>query len=464
MRRLPNILICVLLFAAGTAGAQVAGASSMVRVPTLNVKERILPNGLRLLSVEDHSSPTVAIQAWYKVGSKDDPEGRSGFAHLFEHMMFKSTKNMKDEMMDRLTEDVGGYNNASTADDYTHYFEVVPSNYLQTLLWAEAERLSSLNVSETNFKSERDVVKEEFRQRVLAPPYGKLFYLIEQKSFSVHPYRHPGIGSIEDLEAATLQDVRAFHAAFYRPDNVTLVVVGDFVQNDLDTWVDKYFAPIAKPDCTVPRVTAREPARTAEKRFEEYGPNVPLPAVAMTFLVPPAADRQAAALRVAETILSSGESSRLYQALVYRSQVAQEAFATADLREDAGLFVVGAILASGRKVTEAEDALQQEIRKLQEVQIEDAELQRAKNQIVTGELRERESSNGKAHAVGHAAVLLGDPALVNGEIDRLQKVTAADVQEVMRGYFAATNRTVIHYLPEPARKGPGSPGNGRESR
>src|SRR5438876_1006343 len=142
----------------------------------LNFKERILANGLKVLSVEDHTSPTVAINVWYHVGSKDDPEGRSGFAHLFEHMMFKSTKNMKSEMMDRLTEDVGGFNNAFTADDVTVYHEVVPSNYLETLIWAEADRLASLNVDESNFKSERSVVEEEFRQRILAPPYGKLFY------------------------------------------------------------------------------------------------------------------------------------------------------------------------------------------------------------------------------------------------------------------------------------------------
>ena len=200
--------------------------SAQTSMPPINFKERTLANGLKVYSLEDHSSPTVAIQVWYHVGSKDDPEGRSGFAHLFEHIMFKTTKNMKDEMMDRLTEDVGGFNNAFTADDVTIYYEVVPSNYLETLLWAEADRLASLNVDDNNFKSERDVVKEEFRQNYLAPPYGKLFYSIEKNSFTTHPYRRPGIGSIEELDAATIEDVRAFHKTFYRPDNATLVVVG----------------------------------------------------------------------------------------------------------------------------------------------------------------------------------------------------------------------------------------------
>src|SRR5947207_1815407 len=153
-----------------------AATVNQLTIPPIDYKHRALSNGLEVYSVEDHSTPTVAIQVWYRVGSKNDPEGRSGFAHLFEHIMFKSTKHMKSEMMDRLTEDVGGYNNANTADDYTHYYEVVPSNYLETLLWAEGERMGSLTVDDATFKSERDVVKEEFRFRILSPPYGRFAY------------------------------------------------------------------------------------------------------------------------------------------------------------------------------------------------------------------------------------------------------------------------------------------------
>src|SRR6185503_14761204 len=276
-------------------------------MPRVNYRDRTLANGLRVLTVEDHASPTVAIQVWYKVGSKDDPEGRSGFAHLFEHMLFKGTKNMKDEMMDRLTEDVGGINNASTWDDFTNYYEVVPSNYLETLLWAEADRMGSLNVDEKNFKSERDVVKEEFRSRVLAPPYGRFFYAIEKQSFTSHPYRRPGIGSIEELDAATLEDVKAFHSTFYRPDNATLVVVGDFEPKQLDAWVGKYLAPIAKPAIPLPRVDVKEPARTAERRITHHAANVPLPAIALTFLTPSDKSPDSEPLQVAATILGEGD-------------------------------------------------------------------------------------------------------------------------------------------------------------
>jgi zinc protease len=369
--------------------------------------------------------------------------------------MFKSTKNMKSEMLDRLTEDVGGFNNAFTADDVTVYYEVVPSNYLETLLWAESDRLGALNVDEPNFKSERDVVKEEFRQNYVAPPYGKLNLLVEQKSWTTHPYQRPGIGNIEELNAATIENVRAFHSDYYRPDNVTLVVAGDFDPKQLDAWVDKYFARLQKPNRPLPRVNVKEPARTAERRYVEYGQNVPLPAVVLTYLAPPAASEDAVALRVAEALLASGNSSRLYRALVYEQQIAQEAEATADLREDPGLFKLQAVLASDKKPEDAERSLLAELKKMQDAPVGAAELEKARNQLVTAKLRERETNNGKAQALGEAVVLLGDANRINTDIERLQAVTAADVQRVMRQYFNDTNRVVIYYLPESARPSAG---------
>jgi zinc protease len=423
---------------------------AQTRMPQLKFTDRTLPNGMRVLSAPDHSSPTVAIHVWYHVGSKDDPNQRSGFAHLFEHIMFKSTKNMKSEMMDRLTEDVGGFNNAFTADDVTVYYEVVPSNYLETLIWAEADRLSGLNVDDANFKSERDVVKEEYRQSVLAPPYGKFFYLLQQKSFVAHPYQRPTIGSIEDLDAASLENVQAFHATYYRPDNATLVVVGDFDPKQLDAWVDKYFAPIPKPNKPLPRVNTKEPARQKEIRLTEHGSN-DLPAVGLTYIAPRQADPDADALRVADAILSAGESSRLYNALVYTQQLAVEADSNFESREDVSLFVLLAVLSEGKKVEDAEKSLLTEIKKLQDAPVSAAELEKAKNQIITDQLRQRETSNGKALALGEAAVLLGDPARVNTDLARLQAVTAADVQRVMKKYLTDENRLVLYYLPEAAK-------------
>src|SRR3954469_333674 len=233
MRQLNRIITALAIVVVSACAAY-----AQVKMPQMKYRERTLSNGLRVLSVLDKSSPTVTINVWYHVGSKDDPDHRSGFAHLFEHIMFKSTKNMKAEQMDRLTEDVGGNNNATTQDDATIYYETIPANYLETLLWAEGERLASLTVDDESFKSERAVVQEEYRQSVLAPPNGRFFIAMDVRSWNAHPYKRPGIGSIEDLDAATIADVIKFHNTYYRPDNATLIVVGDFDQKQLDTWVD----------------------------------------------------------------------------------------------------------------------------------------------------------------------------------------------------------------------------------
>ncbi len=431
------ILVCT-LFTSPIAFGQ-------AKISPLNIKERILKNGLKFVSVEDHSSATVSIQVWYDVGSKNDPAGRNGFAHLFEHLMFKSTKNMKSEMLDRLTEDVGGNNNASTSDDLTNYYEVVPSNYLETLLWAEAERLANLNVDEPNFQSERKVVQEEFRQSVLAQPYGRFYEEIQKRSFTTHPYKRTTIGTIEDLEAASLSDVQQFFKTFYRTDNANLIVVGDFNQRQLDNWVDKYFGRVKKPTGRIPRVTEIEPERTVEKRYVVKAPNVPLPAVAITYLAPPAKSRDAVALQIAETILSGGESSRLYQELVYKQQIAQEAGFSFDDHVDTGLMYFTATLASGKTPAMAEKSLLAELKKMQEALPTAKELEKAKNILVADTIRRLETNQGKAFAIGQAIILKGSAKAANDEINELQAVTAADVQRVMRQYFKDNNRVVIYY-------------------
>ncbi len=425
----------------------VATAIQGATIPPVAYKHRVLANGLDVYSVQDRATPTVAIHVWYDVGSKDDPEGRSGFAHLFEHIMFKSTKNMPSEMFDRLTEDVGGYNNATTLDDATAYYEVVPSNYLETLLWAEADRMGTLNVDDPNFKSERDVVKEEYRYRVLAPPYGRLFNAIAVESYVKHPYRRPGIGNIEELDASTLEDVRAFHSTFYRPDNATLIVVGDFDQAQLDGWVDKYFTPIAKPESKVPRVNVVEPARTEEKRVTEYAPNVPLPAVVLTWLAPAAAHADAIPLFVAAAVLSEGQSSRLQEKLV-RGEIAVETFTDADVREDLGLFSSAAILSSEHQPAEAEKIIRDQIALLADKGVPAAELEKAKNLIVTSALRERETSNGKAFSLGEALTLQHDAATINTGLAKVQAVTTADIQRVVKKYLIEGKAVVITYLDE----------------
>lgn len=421
-------------------------ALAQVKITPLNIKQRTLPNGLKVVSLLDTSSPTVSVHVWYNVGSKDDPQGRSGFAHMFEHMMFKSTKNMKSEMFDRLTEDVGGYNNASTWDDFTNYYEVIPSNYLQTLLWAEAERMSNLNVDQANFASERDVVKEEFRQRILANPYGMLFgQYLEKRSFTTHPYKRPGIGNLDELNAATIDDLSSFYKLFYRPDNAYLIVVGNFNQAQLDMWTNKYFGRIARQKSAIPRVTEIEPDRTEEKRYMETAPNVPFPAVAITYLAPNSKSADIPALRIAETILGNGESSRLYQQLIYKQQIAQDASFSADIRVDKGLLYFYAIASEGKTAAELEKSLLAELLKIQTSGVTTSELEKAKNQLITRTLQEREQNDGKAIAIERAVAYTSDPNTVNTDIQKLQAVTIADVQRVMKKYFTNTNRVVIYY-------------------
>ncbi len=448
MRLRPALLLAsfVLLAAIGAASPVTAAELS---IPPIPYRQRTLPNGLQVLSVEDHASPNVAVQMWYHVGSRDDPQGRSGFAHLFEHLMFKSTRHMPAEEMDRLTEDVGGANNASTGDDVTNYFEVVPSNHLQTLLWAEAERLSNLNVDEKNFKSERAVVEEEYRQSVLAQPYGKLFNAIDAKSYTVHPYRRPTIGSIADLEAASLQNVIDFHNTFYRPDNATLIVTGDFDPKQLDAWVDQYFGWIPKPATPVPQVTAQEPRRKRDLRYTITSATAPLPAVAMTWLIPSAQDSaDRIPLQVAAALLSRGHSSRLYQSLVYRHQVAQDVGADADARVGPGLFTVYAILASGHKPVEAEKLLNEEIVWLATQPISAAELDKVKTQLLTSELKQRQTAQGIAFALGQASLIDGNVEHVNRDLLALQRVSASDVHRVLQKFVTGAKKVTIDYLPQ----------------
>lgn len=453
MRLRPAALLATLALIAALLAPSPSTAADTLTIPPIAYSERTLPNGLQVISVPDRSSPDVAVQMWYHVGSKDDPQGRSGFAHLFEHLMFKSTAHMPAEEMDRLTEDVGGANNASTGDDITNYFEVVPANHLQTLLWAEADRLSSLTVDEKNFVSERAVVEEEYRQSVLAQPYGKLFNAIDEYSYTLHPYKRPTIGSIPDLEAATLGDVIAFHNAFYRPDNATLIVAGDFDPKQLDAWVDQYFGWIPRPAAPIPQVDVKEPKRRKNERYTVTSATAPLPAVALTWLIPSAHDgKDLIPLQVAAALLAQGDSSRLYQSLVYKHQVAQQVGADADGRIGPGLFTVYAILASGHTTAQAEKLIHEEIDWLATQPISDAELDKVKTLLLTRALKQRQTAQGVAFALGRAALTEGDPARANSDLAALQAVTAKDVHRVMRDYITGAKSVTIDYQPQSAGK------------
>jgi zinc protease len=423
-------------------------AAAQLKIAPLEINERTLANGMRIVSHRDTTSPTVSIHVWYDVGGKNDPPGRSGFAHMFEHMMFKATREMPNEKMDRLTEDVGGFNNASTWPDFTNYYEVVPSNYLETLLWAEAERMVNLNVDEKNFASERDVVKEEYRQGVLANPYGRFFQMLDSLSYQKHPYKRGVIGNLDELDAATRADAEKFYKDFYRPDNAVLIVVGDFDPKQFDTWVDKYFGGIPKPEGAIKRVTSSEPEWTKERRYNETGPIVPFPAVGITYLAPLSKSADVPAIRVAQNILSGGQSARLYRELVRNQKIAQEAQFEADIRVDKGLLQFIGIASDTGTSESIEKAILAEIKKMQDAPVSAKELEKAQNQLIAQAIRQRENNDGRAIVIERAVAYLGDPKAVNEEVAKLQAVTAADVQRVMKKYFGDTNRVVIYYKQE----------------
>lgn len=431
------------------AGPTLAQAPASVTVAPLAYIERTLPNGLRVYAMPNADTATVSVQVWYNVGSKDDPAGRSGFAHLFEHIMFKATENMPPEQFDRLTEDVGGFNNASTWDDFTNYYSVVPANHLQRILWAEADRMRSLVVQEEFFKSERDVVKEEYRQRILAQPYGRLFglYLV-QTAFQKHPYGRPGIGSLEDLDAATIEDVRAFHATHYRPDNAVLVVAGRFDPAQFNAWVDQYFGKITRPDRPIPRVKVVEPRRTGPKDYQTYAPNVQLPAALVHYPAPAARHPDTPALMVLDAILSRGESSRMYQSLVYDQQVAADIFTQFEQQQDATIFALGAIMSEGKSVDDGVTALLAEVARLRRQNVSVAELDEAKNQIITAALENRETAYGRAYELADAVIRYGDARRADTLLADIQKVTASDIRRAASTWLRDNQRVVIRYQSE----------------
>lgn len=432
--------------AAPVAVESAAVAPAPLEVPPLGFVERTLPNGLKVYTARDTATSNVTVQVWYKVGAKDDPEGRSGFAHMFEHLMFKATRNLPQETFDRLTEDVGGSNNASTGLDVTNYFETVPAQHLERMLFAEADRMGSLVVDETSFESERDVVKEEFRLRVLATPYGRFQRLHSQAFvFQDSPYRRPGIGSIADLDAATIDDVLRFHETFYRPDNAYLIVAGNFDQARLDAWIDQYFGGIENPDRPLPVNNVPEtygPAR--EATF--YGPNVPLPMVQITWPTVPYEHPDRAALDVLDGILSTGESSRLYQSLVYRQRIATMASSSNSQQQQVGVLNTYAIMSEGKTADEGLAALRAEVARVRDEPVTEAELAEAKTELVAQALRGLETIDGRAFSLGYALIMTGDPATADRDIPAIQAVTVADVQRVARQYLGDDRAIAMRYL------------------
>jgi zinc protease len=439
--------------ALGIAGGIVAlalvPAQASVRPPKLQYQMTTLANGLRVILSEDHSTPIVHVSVWYHVGSKNERAGRTGFAHLFEHMMFKGSRNVEPESHTSIIAGVGGRSNAYTTEDETVFWQTVPSQYLPLVLWLEADRMATLRVDDEAFRREREVVKEERRLRVENQPYGRLTEIIYDHAFTTHPYKHPTIGSMADLEAASIADVREFHDTFYVPENATVTIVGDFDPEQTLQMVTQYLARVPKARRPVPRDIPREPPQSRERRavVEEAWP---LPAVVVAYHVTYDGHPDAYPLHITAKIMSDGQSARIPRELVYNKRLALTAFGTGNITADPNLFYAVAIVQPGKTPEAAERALIEEFEKLAAAPVTESELQRSKNQFARDYILSRESNQEKAMHLAHAAVIHNDITTADGEFDIFMNVTRADVQRVAKTYFTPANRVVLHVLPKGA--------------
>jgi zinc protease len=433
-------LVSTLLAAAGLP------ALAAVPPPKLQYDISTLPNGLTVVLSEDHSTPIVHLGVWYHVGSKNEKPGRTGFAHLFEHMMFKGSKNVGPEEHTSVIASVGGQSNAYTTDDETVFWQTLPSQFLPLASWLEADRMATLRIDRDTFVNEREVVKEERRMRVDNQPYGRLNEIIYDQTFTTHPYKHPTIGSMRDLEAASIEDVREFYQTYYVPENATLVIVGDFDMVQAKAIVSQYFGRVPKAEHPVPRDIPKEPAQTREKRVTVEAP-WPLPAVVVAYHITYDGHPDSYPLHIASKVLSDGQSSRIYQELVYGRQLAVTAFGGANLIEDPNLFYAVAIVQPGQSPDETIKALIGELDKLKVGGITERELQRAKNQFARDYILGRESNQQKALQLAHAVVIHNDIKTADGEFTIFQNIAAADVKRVAQTYFTDENRTIITIMP-----------------
>jgi zinc protease len=424
-----------------------AAVDAAVRPPKLEYQRIKLPNGLTVLLHQDRSTPIAHVQLWYHVGSKDERAGKTGFAHLFEHMMFKGSKNVEPEQHTSIVSSVGGRANAYTTEDTTVYWQTVPSQYLPLVLWMEADRMATLRIDERTFRNERDVVKEERRMRIENQPYGRLNEILFDKAFTVHPYKHPVIGSMQDLEAATIDDVREFHSTYYVPANCTVVIAGDFDAEQVTELINRYFARVPAAAKQVPRDIPKEPIPTKEQRVtvqEAW----PLPAVVVAQHITYDGHPDAYPLHVVSKVLSDGQSSRIYRKLVYDTGLALTAFGGGNIIEHPNLFFAVAIVNPGQSPAAVEKALIGELDRLKTEMITDRELQRAKNQWAREYVLGRESIQEKAGHLAHAEVIHSDVTTTDGEFDLFQKVSLADVQRVAKTYFTPERRVILHVMPK----------------
>jgi predicted Zn-dependent peptidase len=417
------------------------------KVGMVDFTEFTLENGLQVILHEDHSTPIVAVDVAYQVGSKNEDSAKTGFAHLFEHLMFDGSPNVKRGDFDRYITKAGGWDNAYTTWDITNYYEVLPANQVELALWLEADRMSGLNITDVSVRTQRDVVKEERRWGVDNRPYGTAEEKIFAHAYKDHPYRWPIIGYMEHLDRATLDDVEGFFKTFYVPNNATLVIAGDIDPREVRKFIEKHFSRIQRGKNSIQRVTVVEEPQHGEKR-EIVPDNVQLPALFVAYRMPEEGHPDFYPLVLLSNVLSVGESSRLYRSLVYEKKIAQDADASAIAMEDPGLLLITATAMDGHTADTLEREIEKEIDSLKAYPISAKELEKVKNQIESSMTFGKQRVDQKADLLAHYATLRGNPQQLNKEIERYWEVMLDDIGRVAREYLTETNRTVLHYIPK----------------
>jgi predicted Zn-dependent peptidase len=449
-----------LFFAAGLVAQTPA-----ITVPQIAFTQFTLSNGLRVVLSEDHSLPVVTESLLFNVGGRVEHKGRSGFAHLFEHLMFEGSAHAPKGEFDHLVEGYGGNDNASTHEDYTIYYENVPSNALPTVMWLDADRMASLQVTQANMKNQIAVVEEEKRMRVDNAPYGPLLYVdLAQAAFSNWQNSHPVIGSNADLDAATLQDVQAFFEAYYAPRNAILTIVGDMDPVKTKAMVEQYFGWIPNRGTIVP-VNTDETPQTAEKTITVHDPQAKLPALALAWHAPPRDTKDYYAMVMLSQLLFNGESSRLYQSLVKTNAVAIEVggglgFPSADYTDyrAPGLFSGLVIYKPNATAEQIEGLVFQQIQQLEATGVTPAELDRLKTKFSSDWIQSQQTTLDRAELLGLATLFDGKPEAANTELANFMAVTPADLQRAATTYLIHAQTTVVRDVPGPAP----APAGGRQ--
>ncbi|HSC25904.1 MAG TPA: pitrilysin family protein [Vicinamibacterales bacterium] len=413
-----------------------------------------LKNGLRVIISEDHSAPVFAVSVTYNVGSRDERKGRTGFAHLFEHMMFKGSENVGAGEHPHLIFANGGSMNGTTNKDRTLYYEILPANQLDLALFLEADRMRSLDITAGNLENQRQAVKEERRLRVDNQPYGRTFEVLETLAYENFAYKHSVIGSMEDLDAATVEDVASFFKTYYAPNNAVLAIVGDVDTKTTLASVRKYFETIPSQPAAPP-LDMTEPPQKEERRTTIEDSLARLPRLSMAYKIPPASSPEQDALRVLSTVLSGGRSSRFYEAVVRQKELASGGVsAFPDGARGPGLFNIAATAAPGKAIADLEAAIEAEIERVKAEPIEDWEMEKARTAARSSLVSSLGSSLSRAVLLGQYALFDDNPNKINTRADAIAKVTASDVQRVARQYLVKTGRTVVITVPRaPAAKG-----------